>query len=214
MKIKTIGDLIKNIDLEKCQTSADYSGICSEFNSIDSYDLDHERLDNDGRLKEHHYHKWCCTDSWVGYRLYSLNGEVVAWSGQEGRKCSEEIEWMSKEKYFETEKYLKQFVESEEIHINLINMDQKIPEKIQIEYAGQILDKEIFCIHTNVPLKLIKQQPKNIKNPNGDFYIQCPKDLELLKDTFHDILVEFPNGDQKVVKTPNDVYIKYPLKLK
>jgi hypothetical protein len=42
---------------------------------------------------------WICTDTRVGIRAYYLNNELVVISAQQGRKCEEEFEWVSKESF-------------------------------------------------------------------------------------------------------------------
>lgn len=201
----TIKYLIDNIDLEACQEPLAWDEYFFQEFDLDTYNLDCNSIFKEEKLKEHHYYKWLCTDTHVGYSLYSYNGQVVAWSKQTSRKSDKQFQWVSIELYNEVRTYVESFINKEDMVSNvfIIDMDTEIPDKVTVEYSGGLLtnNSPLFCDETNQELKLIKA------------YTYYDKDVPQGLDQFRSIIVEYPNKEQKTLTT-SDVYQKYPLKKK
>lgn len=126
-------DIAKRIDKSKNNEEwVDIPKIGNEFNlSLDYVEQT--------RLKSYWVGNWYCTDTWVGYRMYFLDDEAVAFSIQSGRKCNEEFHWFSKELAIKTKEYLLTFLIEEDLDINICNINDEIGDSYKIEFNSQIL---------------------------------------------------------------------------
>jgi hypothetical protein len=98
-----INDIIKTIDTSKMERrGASFYEMCeSEF---EIYEWLEQPKDNE-RLTYCYYHRWICTDTEVGIRVWYLDNEPVCISWQPYRKSNETFGWISKEKFNEVRNY-------------------------------------------------------------------------------------------------------------
>jgi len=105
-------DIANKIDKsERNESYVNTDQFSSEFN----YEFDWVKQD---RLKAYWIGNWYCTDSYVGYRMYFLDDEPVAFSIQKGRKWSEKFNWISKELALKVREYLISIMPKREDELN------------------------------------------------------------------------------------------------
>lgn len=108
------------------------SEIGEEFN----LDIDYVEQD---RLKSYWVGNWYCTDTWVGFKIYFLDNEAVAFSMQPARKSDEEFHWFSKELALKVKKYLLTLLIDEKMYINICNINEDLGDSYKIQFNSQIL---------------------------------------------------------------------------
>ncbi len=141
--------LLKNLDRSDSNSDAvhyNLEGLVSEC-SLDCWGVSDNSEGEDVRLKAYWMANHYCTDSYVGYRAYFLDGIFVCLSYQGSRKSDEEYEWLSKEAFLSVRDYLLSLVvEDEEIDLptEFINLDEDIGDGYPIQYTGQLLRKEVL----------------------------------------------------------------------
>lgn len=147
----------------------------------------------DIQLKAYFLFKWYCTDSYVGYRGYFLNDELVAVSTQMGRKCSEVFEWVSTELYKKTKEYIRSLMDDndDEPNLNILDLDEVIPDYgMQVDFSEQILGDKAYLVDTKELVKITK------RNYGYD------------TNTWKKVEIELSTGEKKVVDV-TDVIIPY-----
>lgn len=98
------------------------------------------------RFSSYWIRKWICTDSWVGTRLLTLDGVAVAIINQEGRKCSADVEYISKVKYNDVKRALLELSDEKEPEYEpeYVDMYQELdPYGYQVEFGSELLTKEV-----------------------------------------------------------------------
>lgn len=181
MKLK---ELIDKIDKSnpKLQTDPSYSELGNIFN-LDLYWSNIE----DERLKCYWMMCWLCTDSWVGWRAYFLDDELVCVSFQLGRKQDEEFEFVQ-DKIETLKKYLESLVDNPlRDDYELIDFDQEIGENYKITYQSQLIsifhEKGIYQ-GEEVEVKRIKDTKEwnpdivMIKKPDGTMSQISVRDIQ------------------------------------
>lgn len=178
-----LADIAKKIDKSKINESEiDITDFSTEFN------CDFKYVDQD-RLKAYYIGNWCCTDSWVGWRMYFFDEEPVAFSFQPGRKCDQEFEWFSKEKALKVRDYLLSLMskDDEELGLNFRNINDDIGEGFKIQFNNQIInpDKATYNGEQIYILERIKDDPDygidqnlKIKLKSGEEKVVNIKDLD------------------------------------
>jgi len=83
---------------------------------------------------------WICTDTVVGYRIYFLDGEPVAFSVQQARKSDEKFYWFSERRAHETKDYILSLTipQKETLNVNLCSLTDDIGEGFNIEYNSNL----------------------------------------------------------------------------
>lgn len=89
---------------------------------------------------------WYCTDQWVGLYALALDGEVIALSFQQGRKCDTNYEFVDIEAVKKAQDAIKSMVtkKADESNFAFIDLDQAIPERYKISYVEQLLTDKLF----------------------------------------------------------------------
>lgn len=173
-------ELIEKIDKTnpRLRDDTNFYKLGSIFN-LDLYFYNNEGND---RLKCYWMQTWLCTDSWVGWRAYFLDDELVAVSSQLGRKCDEEFELVP-EKIKILKEYLETLVENPlRDDYDLINLDEEVGDDYGVEFQSQLLD--IF--HEKGMYEGQEVTVKRIKGVN-DY------------SNFHNVIIVFPDKTQKTV---------------
>ena len=98
-----INEIIKTIDTSKMerQVVSFYEMCESEF---EIYEYLEQPKDNE-RLTYCYYHRWICTDTEVGIRVWYFDNEPVCISWQPYRKSDESFGWISKDKFNQVRNY-------------------------------------------------------------------------------------------------------------
>jgi len=131
-------DIANKIDKsERNESYVNTDQFSSEFN----YEFDWVKQD---RLKAYWIGNWYCTDSYVGYRMYFLDDEPVAFSIQKGRKWSEKFNWISKELALKVREYLISIMpkREDELNIKICDINEDIGDSYKIEFNSQILNPD------------------------------------------------------------------------
>ncbi len=96
--------------------------------------------DKNTRLNCYWFECWYCTDSFVGRRAYFLDDELICVSYQQGRKCSQELQFVSRETYKKFKGYLESLADVEEDRINIIIPETaELPDLYTVEYSSQLM---------------------------------------------------------------------------
>lgn len=139
------------------------------------------------RLKSYWVGNWYCTDTWVGYKMYFLDDEPVAFSIQQGRKCDENIKWFSQSLAIKVKKYLMELADNNKTEVDTCDINDDIGDSYKIEFNNQILNPENATYHGESIkiLEHIKDDPdygidKNLKIqlPNNKTKIVNIHDLD------------------------------------
>ena len=98
-----INEIIKTIDTLKMERQGvSFYEMCeSEF---EIYEYLEQPKDNE-RLTYCYYHRWICTDTEVGIRVWYFDNEPVCISWQPYRKSDESFGWISKDKFNQVRNY-------------------------------------------------------------------------------------------------------------
>lgn len=114
-----INEIIKTIDTSKMETKGvSFYEMCeSEF---DIYEWLVQPKDNE-RLTYCYYHRWICTDTEVGIRVWYFDNNPVCISWQPYRKSNETFGWISKEHFNKVRKYALSLKDDDDFNIEIID---------------------------------------------------------------------------------------------
>ena len=143
------------------------------------------------RLKSYWLRVWYCTDSYVGWKAYYLDDELVCVSSQLGRKCDEVFEYVSTQTATKVRDYLLTLVCPREISVDIINQDEEYHDNYYVEYSSQIMN----TFHKFGKYKPTGDVVEIVKTYND--YIH-----------FHEVNVKFPDGSIKEVDC-RDILFEY-----
>ena len=146
------------------------------------------------RFKAYWIGNWYCTDSYVGYRIYFLDDEPVAFSIQEGRKCRKNFKWFSKELALKVRNYLISIIpkREEDINFNLCDINEDVGDSYKIQFNSQILNPD-NAMFNGQPIKILER----IKN-TPDYGIDTMLKIKLF------------DGEEKIVNI-RELDFKYHL---
>lgn len=127
------------------------------------------------RLKCFWIGNWCCTDTFVGYRMYFFDDEPVAFSTQSGRKSDEVFHWFSLDLATTVKHYLLSLHE-DVLSIDVCDINEDIGDSFKISFNSQILNKEHITFNGEQVkiIERIKNKPYGIDTalkilfPNGN----------------------------------------------
>lgn len=175
-------DIANKID--KSQQNEDWVDV-TEIGEELNIDMSYVEQD---RIKCYWVGNWYCTDSYVGYRMYFLDDEPVAFSVQNGRKCSEDFNWFSLEAAAKVREYLLSLMsEEDKLTVTICDINEDIGDTYKIEFNGQILnsdrvslnnekveiaeviDKHPYGIDTELKVKLSNGEVKHVDIKDLDF---------------------------------------------
>lgn len=114
----TIKNILETIDTSKTEKKfVDFYEMCeTQFNI---FDVPYQP-ENNIRLTYCYYHRWICTDTEVGVRVWYFDNKPVCISYKPYRKASEEFGWLSKEDFDNVREYMISLMDEEEFPITLI----------------------------------------------------------------------------------------------
>lgn len=102
------------------------------------YDLDWEKAE--GRIKCYWLHRWYCTDSYVGARVYYFDDEPLAVSIQTGRKSSEDFYFLDRDRTMAARDFIRSCVP--EPYFVMLDDEKQIALRNPVSYLTQLLDYE------------------------------------------------------------------------
>lgn len=122
-----VDDIIRNIDTSKKETEwVDLYEICSSEFEIHEFI---QQPEDNIRLTYCYYHRWICTDTEVGIRVWYLDDESVCISWQPYRKSNETFGWLSKDGFDKVRNYVLS-LKDDEMEFNVIN-DETINKVVE-----------------------------------------------------------------------------------
>ena len=174
--------------IDKSKDNSDWVNL-SEIASalrVEYYDYN----DQD-KLKAYWIGSWCCTDTYVGYKMYFLNDEPVCVSVQSARKSDEEFSWFSKDAALKVRDFILSLVEEEQLDdfLDIIDINEEdIGEGYKISFNANIIYQ-----------KTAKLNDKNVKiiervRKENDYGID------------QELLIEFEDGSRLVEDINNLVF--------
>lgn len=135
MKLSEAIDRINKDDIDSCYDIEVFNSAlgmnCYAYDSIIKE-----------RLKYAFLTKWLCTDTWVGVRVYFLDGIAVAVTSQTARKNDEEVEFISASDAERMQRFLLELSQVEQPSFSVCNLDEEIGEFYTVAYGSQLLTKE------------------------------------------------------------------------
>ena len=176
--------------------------LCSEFGI--SMSLDYDKANT--RVTAYWLAYWYCTDTWVGFRVYFLDDEVLAVSYQKGRKWEEAFTFVSKELKDEFKEYILSFAiknETKEIKKYYLDLEQDMQNGISVSFASELMATHVF--YKDELCKII--YPKGT-NKNGQEYDQM---YRYNFDDNESIKIELSDGIEAIVEL-SDCVIPYNIK--
>ena len=146
------------------------------------------------RLKAYWVGGWCCTDTWVGYRMYFLDGQPVCYSEQRGRKCDEKFFWFSRELALKTRDYLLSLMEKDEdfLKFDIVDINKDIEDGYYLDFNDQVIFKNRATLNGE-KVEILE-------------YIEDEK----WKYVCEKCRVQFMNGEEEIVGM-NELKFKYNL---
>jgi len=188
MKLSEIAERI-----DKSKRNEDYVNL-EKFNYEFNLELDGIEQEEE-RIKTYWVGNWCCTDTWVGYRMYFFDDKPVAFSIQDARKSDENIKWFSQELALEVKEYLISLILKNErpMFFETCDINEDIGEGFKIYYNGNIVtdNKPIF---NGEPAKIVER----IRRPN-DYGID------------QELKIQLQNGEERIVNV-RDLDFEYYIK--
>lgn len=180
-----LSELIHKVDRSDHNSSSADIDDFSRALDLDNHIVWHQEFDK--RVKGHFLVRWHCTDTWVGYRVYFMDDEPIAISRQRGRKCDEEIEFVSLEAAQKVKDFIKSLEGEEEFNPTLADMDEEITKlTYTVSFSSQLLVDEGTW----------NGQPVKVKRKCYG-YGNSPEDMGLEMDELDVIM---PNGELKRIK--------------
>jgi hypothetical protein len=171
-----IRDLIANIDKSKPDNCA-IDKIADEFDC--RYNLDYDRTATQTNLVSYWLACWYCTDTWVGIRLYFLDGEFVAISHQTARKNDEIFYWASKDLYLRTKKFVESYCYEDECQIQIVDFEEDVTDGYNLSFGGQLLHHTVCKYEGKIyPIDIEKTNKLNHQDYiNQKIVINNPEEL-------------------------------------
>lgn len=189
-----LSEIIKKIDFSNRSIESDIAWEdLAETLSIHQWPLYFEQE----RLKSYFIEKWYCTDSYVGKRVYFLDGEFIALSYQNGRKDNESFYFKNLEVAKKVKAYILQLIETEEsdMPLEILNPDRELPEYHKVSYNSQILHKSAYFKGEKVSVVKTDFREKGIGSD----------------DYFYSVLVETKNGAELIVDCRDLLFDRFTL---
>ena len=103
------------------KTDSDYADLDALASALGMSVYLNYSADAEKRCRKCWIQSWICTDTRVGLAVYCLDGKPVAISAQRARKCTEEIEFVSKAAGKRVRDFILQFVPEEETPVADLN---------------------------------------------------------------------------------------------
>lgn len=144
------------------------------------------------RVKGYWFVRWLCTDTWVGRRVYFLDGEPLAVSYQSARKSDEYIQFVSEEMADKCRKFLYELHGEGEPSYDLCDMDEEFEDHYSFDLSDYFLED------------------RGIVDGQDVFIVKrCawPEDETRRWVSEHSI-VRFPDGEEKMVNADE---ISFPI---
>ncbi len=142
MKIK---DMLKNLIKEESNRDSIYEIPQSMLYDMKLQEHGYVSVEDSTRFTCYWLANHYCTDTYVGVRCYLLDGKPVAMSHQAGRKCDENIEWVSEKSFELTRQFVISLLEGEEeLTPKFLDMEEEMGVGYPVQYVGQLLTKSVL----------------------------------------------------------------------
>ncbi len=121
------------------QDSIGWNEHFAEALGFQGYDLDWPKVEE--RIKCYFLHRWYCTDTYVGVRVYWMDDQPLAVSGQSARKAREEFMFLDVERAKAAREFLLTCAPTLVPEFKLIG-EETIKLDNAVSFTGQLLDYE------------------------------------------------------------------------
>lgn len=193
----TLQEIINNIDLTDTtnREEADLDTLKQEFDICDDVDW------NKAELYVYRWHKWLCTDSYVGMSVLVYLNRVRAVISQTGRKSPEHIRWVSEDDKDDVKKHMEEitikYESNNHTYLTIEDLNTEWGRGMEISYSSQLLTNEVIYKKTMQKVKVVHTFGGNTSEEIADwgFVIIMVDGLEE-KVSMEDILVPY-SGLQK-----------------
>ena len=190
-------DIINNVDKSESNScSIEVDKILQDLigNYLGNPEKDCEKL------KAYFFAKSICTDTWVGWRAYFLDDEVVAISNQPYRKYDETFQWVSKEAANKTYEYLMSLYEADEPKGDVMDegdLDRDFGKGYKVEFGENLLTKDVIYEPTGEKVLVTKTWGM--------------RDGIKTSEDWSNVKITFKNGEEKKVSM-TDIIIPFCIK--
>lgn len=115
----SVNEIIKTVDTSKMEREGVYFlEMCeSEFEIFEFL----TQPKKNERLTYCYYHRWICTDTEVGIRVWYFDNEPACISWKSYRKSDEVFGWISEEKFNKVKNYAVSLKEEDDFEVNIID---------------------------------------------------------------------------------------------
>lgn len=96
------------------------------------------------RVKGYWFVRWLCTDTWVGRRVYFLDGEPLAVSHQSARKSDEYIEFVSEEMAQKCRAFIFELYGEGEPEFSIADLDREFEDTYNFDLSDYFLENKGF----------------------------------------------------------------------
>lgn len=146
-------DIVNNIDKSKNNECwIDITDFSGELN----YNFDY--YSEPERFKCYWIGNWCCTDTWVGYRVYFLDDEPVCFSIQKARKSDEMFRWVSQELAIKVRNYLISLMaeQEDELSLQMCDINEDIGDSYKINFNNQVINWKTAVLNSE-PVEFVER---------------------------------------------------------
>lgn len=147
-------DIIEKLDQTEANKSWVDSTTLAEALLLDIPYVDAERI------SAYWFGKWRCTDTEVGYRVYFLDENPVAFSIQSGRKSDERFFWKSENDANAVRNYLISLVEPKTSELTFWDETEDLRDGFKIGFNKELVRNE-FVTYKNEPVHIEHLHTKN-----------------------------------------------------
>lgn len=150
-------ELIDNVD----RSEANASSVCLDELALE-FDLSLDYVAEDKhQIRAYWLSRWCCTDTWVGLRVYGFERDDVfepfAVSMQDARKSDEKFQWATQGVADEVREYLIRFMGTRSTSVSILDsLDEDMGEGFMVTYSGQLLTQSVIEKATGERVEVVK----------------------------------------------------------
>jgi len=151
-------EIVSAFDKENHRSHCVDSYIFVELLGIHCDSMDYAKVED--ALKSYFYANWRCTDTLVGGRIYYLHDEPVAVSWQEGRKCCEDIEFLSVETAEKLKAFLMDCIIVDPNKYDIVEENKDLGNGYRISYGSQLVTNKAKYLVTGETVTITQAHSK------------------------------------------------------
>jgi len=128
---------------------------------------DFSEHDDSKNIKSYYFAAWQCTDTWVGGKVYFMDDKAVCISWRNTRSDSEQFSWVSTKAYQEVYDHILELIRPKEYdlsNIDVVNMSDDLGKGFHVDFAKDLLSKNVYYIPTKEYVMIAGIVPDNFKD--------------------------------------------------